>query len=197
MKRILAAAVGLSGILAACGSAGVAPDGTVARVVGISTEFKVQGSAPVRYVGCDNNTTTDPARKTSTQVVVTFAVGGTISKVDVALVGTQSSQYNESQTLTADALAKNADGNYQAIFDFKSATGDFLPASIIVTPKPPTVRTPQDVTVNGADKVGAFYADLKVYTSSGDIIPITSKNLTNIEVYRQCTLASTAQPLSQ
>ncbi|MXV20161.1 hypothetical protein [Deinococcus xianganensis] len=194
MKNLMLGAVGLTGILASCGSYGSAPDGSGnARVVGISTEYTLQGSSPAQYVGCDNiSNPTDPARATSTQVVVKFATGGSVTQVDVTLKGTRDSNYDETQQFTVNDLSKDSDGNYQAVFDFKSATNDFLPASIIVEPKDP-VRTPRDVTASNL--AGSFYANLKVYTSTGSAFNITS--IDRVNVYRNCTLAGTAQPLSR
>lgn len=201
MKKLMLAAAGLTGILASCGSYGSAPDGSGnARVVGVSTEYTLQGSSPAQYVGCDAVTNaTDPNRATSTQVVVTFAAAGSISSVDVSLKGTTDSAYDETQTFRVSELGKDSSGNYQAIFDFKSASGDFLPASIIVNPTPPAIRAPRPVTATAA--VGSFYADLRVNTTTGSSFTITSANLGSgtgkINVYRSCTLSGTAQPLNR
>ncbi|GGM30295.1 hypothetical protein GCM10008956_02910 [Deinococcus arenae] len=150
MKKLMLAAVGLTGLLAGCGSFGGAPDGSGnARVVGISTEYQLAGTG--QFVGCDAVTNpTDITRATSTQVVVTFAAAGSISTVDVALKGTSSSQYDESQSFNVSQLGRDASGNYQVVFDFKSASGDFLPASIIVNPTPPAIRSPRSVTATDA-----------------------------------------------
>lgn len=199
MKKLMLAAVGLTGLLAGCGSFGGAPDGSGnARVVGISTEYQLAGTG--QSVGCDAVTNpTDITRATSTQVVVTFAAAGSISTVDVALKGTTSSQYDESQSFNVSQLGRDASGNYQVVFDFKSASGDFLPASIIVNPTPPAIRSPRSVTAT--DAVGAFYADLRVNTTTGSSFTITSANLGSgtgkINVYRSCTLSGTAQPLTR
>lgn len=165
-------------------------------MVGITTEYTLKGSSPVQYVGCDNiSNPTDPTRATSTQVVVKFATAGSVTKVDVTLKGTTSSTYNENKTFTVSQLSKDSSGNYQAVFDFQSASGDFLPASIIVNPTPPAIRTPRDVTASNL--AGSFYADLKVYTDTGSSFTISSFNLSKVNVYRNCTLAGTAQPLTK
>ncbi|UBV41541.1 hypothetical protein LAJ19_07650 [Deinococcus taeanensis] len=202
MKQMLLVATGALGLLTSCGSFGAAPDGSAnARVSGVSTEYTLSGTSPAQYVGCDVITNpTDTTRATSTQVVVTFAAAGSISKVDVTLRGTTSSQYDETQTIQGSGLVRDANGDYKAVFDFRSATGDYLPASIVVSPTPPAIRTVKPVTVNTTDRVGSFYADLKVYTTTGAAFTITSKNLGstgNIAVYRNCTLANTAQPLNR
>ncbi|MDR6216591.1 hypothetical protein [Deinococcus soli (ex Cha et al. 2016)] len=196
MKKLMLAAAGLTGILASCGSYGSAPDGSGnARVVDITTEYTLQGSSPAQYVGCDAvSNPTDPSRATSTQVVVKFATGGSVTQVDVTLKGTTNSDYDETQTFTVGDLSKDSSGNYQAVFDFKSATNDFLPASIIVEPNDP-VRTPRAVTASNL--AGSFYADLKVYTSTGSSFMISSVNLSKVNVYRNCTLTGTAQPLTK
>ncbi|MFT2718618.1 hypothetical protein ACMT4L_01325 [Deinococcus sp. A31D244] len=197
MKKLMLAAVGLTGILASCGSFGVAPDGTNAVMGKVTTEYKVAGTDPVRFVGCDRITNPTDGRATATQVVVNFTAVGNLSKVDVSIVGASGAK--KTQTIQAVDLKKKSDNDYQAIFEFQSATNDLIPASIIVTPKP-QVREPRNITVNAADKVGSFHAEILVYTTGGDTFPITSKNLLkdgNIDVYSKCTLASTAQPLSQ
>ncbi|GAA5435853.1 hypothetical protein [Deinococcus aquaticus] len=193
MKRILAAAVGLSGILAACGSAGVAPDGSGSgRVIGVSTEYATDGQ--MAFVGCDEITNPSTvSRARSTQVIVKFATGGTITSVKVAVKGDKTNVYNQEVTLQASDLKKDSNGDYKAIFDFNSATGKFLPNSIVVSPNELPVKK-----VNASDRVeGGFYADLTINTSTGSSFTITSKNLGLTPVYRKCTLASTAQPLSQ
>lgn len=193
MKRILAAAVGLSGILAACGSAGVAPDGSGSgRVIGVSTEYATDGQ--MAFVGCDEITNPSTAsRARSTQVIVKFATAGEITDVTVTVKGLNTNQYDQTQSLGQPT--KDADGNYKAIFDFNSATGQLLPNSIVVSPKELPVKK---VNVNTSTKVdGGFYADLTLKTATGSSFTITSKNLGVTPVYRQCTLASTAQPLSQ
>lgn len=193
MKRILAAAVGLSGILAACGSAGVAPDGSGSgRVIGVSTEYATDGQ--MAFVGCDEITNPSTvSRARSTQVIVKFATGGTITSVKVAVKGDKTNVYNQEVTLQASDLKKDSNGDYKAIFDFNSATGKFLPNSIVVSPNELPVKK-----VNASDRVeGGFYADLTINTSTGSSFTITSKNLGLTPVYRKCTLASTALPLSQ
>ncbi|MCD0156888.1 MULTISPECIES: hypothetical protein [unclassified Deinococcus] len=193
MKRILAAAVGLSGILAACGSAGIAPDGSGSgRVIGVSTEYATDGQ--MAFVGCDEITNPSTvSRARSTQVIVKFATGGTITSVKVAVKGDKTNVYNQEVTLQASDLKKDSNGDYKAIFDFNSATGKFLPNSIVVSPNELPVKK-----VNASDRVeGGFYADLTINTSTGSSFTITSKNLGLTPVYRKCTLASTAQPLSQ
>ncbi|MFN4252391.1 hypothetical protein [Deinococcus sp.] len=193
MKRILAAAVGLSGILAACGSAGIAPDGSGSgRVIGVSTEYATDGQ--MAFVGCDEITNPSTvSRARSTQVIVKFATGGTITSVKVAVKGDKTNVYNQEVTLQASDLKKDSNGDYKAIFDFNSATGKFLPNSIVVSPNELPVKK-----VNASDRVeGGFYADLTINTSTGSSFTITSKNLGLTPVYRKCTLTSTAQPLSQ
>lgn len=191
------AAGGLTGLLAGCGSFGGAPDGTNAVMRSVTTEYKVAGSNPTKYVGCDRITNPTDGRATNTQVVVTFSAAGNLSTVDVSLVGVRTGQ-TKTQTIAASDLRKNSAGDYQAIFDFQSATNDLLPASIIVNP---TLRSPRDVTVNDANNVGQFYANLTVSTTSGSTFTITSKNLGpyigNISVYSSCTLSGTAQPLTR
>ncbi|GGR65508.1 hypothetical protein GCM10008959_29740 [Deinococcus seoulensis] len=193
MKKLMFAAVGLTGILAACGSAGVAPDGSgSARVIGVTTEYAIDGQTA--FVGCDEITNpTTATRARSTQVIVKFATAGEITDVTVKVRGLNSSQYDQTQSIGKPT--KDADGNYKAIFDFNSATGQLLPNSIVVSPKELPVKK---VNVNTGDKVpGGFYADLTLKTSTGSSFTITSKNLGVTPVYRKCTLANTAQPLSQ
>lgn len=196
MKKLMLAAAGLTGILASCGSYGSAPDGTNAVMRSVTTEYRVAGTNPPLYVGCDRITNPTDDRATNTQVVVNFTAVGNVAKVDVSLVGMSGAR--ASQTIQARDLVSAGKNEYRALFEFKSATNDLIPASIIVNP---TLRTPRDVTVNSGDRVGRFHAEVLVYTTAGDTFPITSKNLGsagNIDVYSQCTLSGgTAQPLSR
>ncbi|PIG96990.1 hypothetical protein AMD26_014935 [Deinococcus sp. UR1] len=145
-------------------------------------------------MGCDEITNPSTvSRARSTQVIVKFATGGTITSVKVAVKGDKTNVYNQEVTLQASDLKKDSNGDYKAIFDFNSATGKFLPNSIVVSPNELPVKK-----VNASDRVeGGFYADLTINTSTGSSFTITSKNLGLTPVYRKCTLASTAQPLSQ
>lgn len=190
MKKLMLAAVGLTGILASCGSFGTAPDGSgSARVVGISTEYTQAGVSPTKYVGCDQVFDGAVLTSNKTQVVVRFAAAGTITKVDVMLKGTTNNDFDVSQTITANSFSKDANGDYVVVFDFDAANGNYLPAGIIVNPNDP-IRTPQQVGTS--DPQGSFYADLKVYTSTGASFTITSANLGSntgkINVYRTCSL---------
>lgn len=163
----------------------------------VTTEYKFAGTDPVRFVGCDRITNPTDGRATDTQVVVNFTAVGNLSKVDVSIVGASGAK--KTQTIQAVDLKRKSDNDYQAIFEFQSATNDLIPASIIVKPKP-EVRDPRNVTVDGRDRVGSFHAEILVHTTGGDTFPITSQYLGrdgNIDVYSKCTLTSTAQPLSQ
>ncbi|WP_189071469.1 hypothetical protein [Deinococcus sedimenti] len=195
MKKLMLAAVGLTGFLASCGSSGVAPDGSgSARVVEVRTEYTVQGSSPARYVGCDlvKNATSESS---VTQVVVKFAAAGSIQNVQVTLRGVTSAANNDAVTIPSSQLTKDQDGNYSAVFDFDSSSGKVLPASIVVTPTQPAIRPVKTVTVNAADRVGAFYADLLVKTDTSSIA-ISSRGLGTVDVYSSC-YSATAQPLSR
>lgn len=195
MKKMMLAAVGLTGLLASCGTSGVAPDGSgSARVVDVKTEYAVQGSSPARYVGCDMvNSGTNMS--TTTQVVVRFAAAGSVQSVQVTLRGETNTSASDSVTINAANLTKDSEGYYVAVFDFDSAQGNVLPASIIVTPTQPTIRPVKAVSVNTADRVGAFYADLLVKTSTSSIA-ISSRGLGTTDVYSTC-YGATAQPLSR
>ncbi|MBZ9712115.1 hypothetical protein [Deinococcus multiflagellatus] len=201
MKRLALIALGSMTTLAACGSAGIAPDGSGSGVIrAVKTEYATSlGTAgqPARHVGCDQITNpTTNTTSTATQVVVEFEAAGEIQSIRVELKGGTDSQYDSFfvQDIPAGQLKTRPDGSYLAIFNANSATGRFLPSSIVVEPKPEE-RNTKLVTTTGA-AVGNFYADLTIRTKTSSF-PLTSKNVARIPVYRQCTLASTAQPLSQ
>lgn len=201
MKRLALIALGSMTTLAACGSFGAAPDGSGSgRIVSVKTEYATQlatATQPGQYVGCDRITNpSDVTRATKTQVVVDFAAAGDIDSVRVELRGDRTNEYDRFfvTDVPAGQLKKRSDGTYAVIFDANSATGQFLPNSIVVNPTELPIKR---VTVNEADRVaGGFYADLTIRTKTS-VFTLTSRNLGLTPVYRQCTLASTAQPLSQ
>ncbi|GGM06033.1 hypothetical protein [Deinococcus aerophilus] len=202
MKKLMFAAIGMTGILASCGSSGSAPDGSgSARIVDLRTEYATSLTPTAQYAGCDVITNpSDPSRKYSTQVVVEFAAAGSINSVDVRLKGTNTNTYdnNFNKNVPASSLKKLANGNYRVTFDANSATGAFLPNNlnsqgIEVTP---VDQDPLPVkAVTGQNKVdGGFYTELTVNTDTASFT-INSRFLRVIPVYRSCTL-QTANPLS-
>ncbi|PNY82718.1 hypothetical protein CVO96_16375 [Deinococcus koreensis] len=191
MKNLMIGMIGLSGILAACGSSGVAPDGSAsARIVDLTTEYTTGAG---QYVGCDNVSNASAGRSASTQVKIEFAAAGTIQSVDLSLYSNTSAQEdpNFKENVPASKLQKLENGNYVFYFDANSSTGKLLPTSIVVSPAVQKVKT---VTV--ANKVGnGFYTNLKINTSTSSF-DIDSRYLRVIPVYSNCTVQNTAQPLS-
>ena len=180
MKRILAAAVGLSGILAACGSAGVAPDGSGSgRIEQMRTEYKLGNT----FVACDN-ISGNGTRNTQTNVAVRFVLSGAIDNVDVSLKGATTSQYdtNFKKNFKKSELEAVDANTYRAVFNANSATGPLLPQSIIISPVPVKVKN-----VTATNKVGEFYAALTVNTGTSSY-SFDGNNFFRVPVYSNCTV---------
>ncbi|CAM3636539.1 Lipoprotein [Deinococcus saxicola] len=207
MKKIMMAAVGvgLAGILASCGTSGVAPDGSGSgRVVDLTTEYATSlssNTATTQYAACDNVTnSTDVTRSKSTQVVVEFVAAGSITSVDIRLIGINSGDNGKFyKNISINDLKKLSNGNYRVIFDANSATGGLLPnslnsQSIVITPVTEEPRPVKAIT--GQNKLeGGFYAELIVYTNTSQTPPFNSRNLRVIPIYTSCSLNGVAKPL--
>lgn len=181
MKKTLLGAVGLSAVLASCGT-GYAPDGSGSgSVTGVRTEYRL-GSETGRFIACDN---LDNATA-STQVSVYFNVSGFVQTVDVGLRGNTTSQYdaNYNARATGQQLAAIGNGSYRLTFDANPLTGGLLPQSIIVTPTRDKVKV-----VNASERAGSFHAALTVNTGSATY-NLSSRLLGNgnVDVYNNCTL---------
>ncbi|WP_246580378.1 hypothetical protein [Deinococcus aestuarii] len=185
MKKMLLGAVGLSALLASCGS-GTAPDGSGSgRVTAVQTEYRLN-SETGPFVACDNVNNV----VASTQVSVYFNVSGNVQTVDVGLRGNSTSQYdgNYNAQATGQQLAAVGNGSYRLTFDANPATGGFLPQSIIVSP----VRDKVKVVSATSQQAGSFHAALSVNTGSATY-SFNSRLIANgnVEVYPSCTVVRT------
>ncbi|WP_226342389.1 hypothetical protein [Deinococcus sp. AJ005] len=188
-KLMMAAAIGMTGLLASCNS-GSAPDGSAnGKINEVRTEYRLN-SANGPFIACDNVTGNATGRSRSTQVAVNFTLQGTISNVTLGLKGqdpNKNPQYdnNYTATYTGTQLAAVGNGNYKITFDANSANGAFLPQSIVVNPVAVTVKV---VTASG--KVGGFYPQLVVNTGSSSFT-INNTVLGNVDVYSNCAVTQT------
>lgn len=187
MKKILMAAmgVGLTGILASCGS-GSAPDGSAnGSIDSVRTEYRL-GSTAGAFVACDNVAGNTVGRDRSTQVAVNFTLQGNIQDITIGLKGQTSDRYdnNYRTTVTGQQLASIGNGKYRVTFDANSANGAFLPQSIVVNPVAVTVKV-----VSATGNVGGFYPQLVVNTGTSNF---TINNiLRTVQVYSNCTVTQT------
>lgn len=182
---MLLGAVGLSAVLASCGT-GIAPDGSGSgSVTQVRTEYRTR-TASGQFVACDN-VNNDVA---TTQVSVYFNVSGNVQTVDVGLRGNTTSQYdaNYNATATGQQLAAIGNGSYRLTFNANPATGGFLPQSIIVTPNRAKVK----IVTPTSKKAGSFHAALTVNTGTATY-SFSSRNILNgnVDVYPSCTVVST------
>lgn len=182
---MLLGAVGLSALLASCGT-GVAPDGSGSgRVSAVRTEYRV-GSVTGPFAACDNVNNA----VATTQVSVYFSVSGSVQNVNVGLYGNNSSQYdaNYNTTVTGEQLyTVDTSGNYRLTFNANPATGGFLPQSIVVTPTRAKVKI---VSVD-QQAAGSFHTRLTVNTGTATY-NFSSRNIAggNVLVYPNCTVVS-------
>lgn len=197
MKKLALAALGLSGVLAACDSAGTAPDGSASgRIVDLKTEYATTLTPVPQYIGCDNVTNpSTPSRAGATQVKVEFSAAGSIQSVDISLVSNTTAQADPNFVTTVQGkdLQKNSDGNYVVYFNANSdpVAKKLLPTSIVVSPADQKVKV-----VTPSNKVGqGFYTNLRINTGTSSFV-LTSKNLRVVPVYSSCTIQNEAQPLS-
>lgn len=178
---MLLGAVGLSALLASCGS-GVAPDlsgsGNVSKV---RTEYRLESG---EFVACDNYN----GATATTQVSVYFNVSGNVKTVDIALRGNTTSQYDENYKarFTGEQLEAVGNGSYRATFNANPLTGGLLPQAIIVNPARAKVKV---VTASGRpSNTAGFHAALNVdtgtatYAFNSRLVPGG-----NVAVYTSCT----------
>ncbi|GAA5514987.1 hypothetical protein Dcar01_03751 [Deinococcus carri] len=182
MKKMLLGAVGLSAVLASCGT-GVAPDGSGnGNVTQVRTEYRTQSG---QFVACDNVNNV----VATTQVSVYFNVSGNVQTVDVGLRGNTTSQYdaNYNARATGQQLAGVGTGSYRLTFNANPLNG-FLPQSIIVTPTQGKVK----IVTPTSQRAGAFHAELAVNTGTATY-NLSSRLLAagNVDVYPSCTVIST------
>lgn len=180
MKKVLLAAVGLSGVLASCGSVAVG-DGAIAQVTGIRTEYRLSNG---QFVGCDNVLNNGVQGIARTQVAVYFNVTGTVQSVSVGLRGNTDNRYdgNYNATFSGSEFDSIGGNSYKVSFDASPATGGFLPQAIVVNPVDRTVKL-----VTAENLVGSFYADLTIRNATDSATASTrSLGNGNIPVYTNC-----------
>jgi hypothetical protein len=186
--------LGLSMILASCGS-GIAPDGSGSlRVYDLKTEFKTQDGT---YVACDNVAQLNGSITSQTNVAVSFAVSGTLTSVDVGLRGVTTSQYdgNYKINIPAKDLASLGGNDFKTVFKADSVNGQYLPQSIraqgiIVNPAVVTIKIVSAKERLNTYGPGAFYAAVSANTSTGAVASGTTQFLTTIPVYSSCNVLS-------
>lgn len=190
--RAGAALIGLSMVLASCGS-GVAPDGSGSvRVYDLKTEYKdIQTGA---YVACDNAAFPNGSVTQTTNVAVSFALAGTLTSVDVGLRGATITDYdgNYNTNVPANQLADLGSNNFKTVFAADAKQG-FLPQnlktlSIVVNPAVVTIKN-----VNASNRVsgnGAFFATVSAHTSTGAVATGDTRYSATIPVYSQCNITS-------
>ncbi len=181
---MLLGSVGLSALLASCGT-GTAPDGSGSgRVSEVRTEYRTQNG---RFVSCDNfNNAT-----ATTQVSVYFNVRGNVQTVDVGLRGLTTSAYdsNYNAQVTGQQLAAVGNGSYRLTFTANPADG-FLPQSIVVNPVRAKVKIVEASGRAGNNLNSGFYAALSVNTGTATY-NFNSRNVSTVDTYTSCTLIST------
>ena len=192
MNKRLIGLAGLAVILAACGSAGTAPDGSASlRISDVRTEYRTQGGT---FVACDNTGLGGGTTTSKTAVATYFTAVGDVSSVDVGLRGVTSATYdaNYNATFSRDQLASLGSNDYKVVFTADPAGSGFLPQGITVNP----VNQPVYIkTVTTGDRVGAgaaFYAAVTVHTSSGQNLNTSSRYLKTVPVYTGCNVVATS-----
>ncbi len=182
---MLLGAVGLSALLASCGS-GVAPDlSGSGRVTAVRTEYRL-GNESGPFIACDNYN----GATATTQVSVYFDVAGNVQTVDLALRGNTTSEYDENYTarFTGEQLEAVGNGSYRATFNANPITGGLLPQSIVVNPARAKVKV---VTASGRpSNTAGFHAALNVDTGTATY-EFNSRLVPggNVAVYTSCTFA--------
>lgn len=179
---MLLGAVGLSALLASCGS-GVAPDlSGSGRVTAVRTEYRL-GNESGPFIACDNYN----GATATTQVSVYFDVAGNVKTVDLALRGNTTTQYDENYKarFTREQLEAVGNGSYRATFTANPLNG-LLPQSIVVGPARAKVKV---VTASGRpSNTAGFYAALSVDTGTATY-DFNSRSIPdgNVAVYTTCT----------
>lgn len=183
---MLLGAVGLSAVLASCGT-GNAPDGSGSgSVTALRTEYRTQEG---RFVSCDNYN----GALATTQVSVYFNVRGNVQTVDVGLRGRTSNTYdgNYNARFTGQQLVTvDPSGSYRATFNANPAVDGFLPQAIVVNPARAKVKIVAASGRAGNNLNSGFYAALTVNTGTSTY-NFDSRNVATVDTYTTCTLIST------
>lgn len=189
MKKIMMAAVGvgLTGMLASCGS-GSAPDGSGrGEITQVRTEYRL-GSTTGNFIACDN-ISNNPGRANLTQVAVDFNLAGNVQDITIGLKGGNGTRYDDNFTtkVNGSELPGTA-GKYRITFNADSSNADtLLPQSIIVSPAKVKVKV---VTTNANSRAGFFYPAFRVNTGSDNFTFSGVLNYTT-DVYTNCTVTQT------
>ena len=198
----LAGAVGMAAVLASCGNVGTAPDGSGSLLVtSVRTDLRNQNN---QSVACDNITYgyINPPSDTTTNVATFFTLSGSISSAQVGLRGVTNTTYdsNYNANFTGDQLKAIGGNNFKASFSANSVgvfPGDnsgYLPQSlkplgIVVNPVNKTVYIRQ-VNTDESNRLGSFYSLVTVNTTTGQSFSASTRSLTEIPVYSQCTFVN-------
>lgn len=191
MKKMMmaAAAIGLTGLLAGCGS-GSAPDGSArGEITKVRTEYRLNTTSG-KFIACDN-IANNPGRANLTQVAVDFDLAGSIQDITIGLKGGNSTKYDNNFTTTVKGSElPGTGGKYRITFNAdSSAAGTLLPQGIVVRPAPVTVKV---VTTNANSRAGFFYPAFRVNTGS-DTFTFSGILSYTTDVYTNCTVIQTTQ----
>lgn len=193
MKKVLAL-VGLSAVLASCGTIGVTPNAFV-NITGLRTEYRANTAAG-GFVACDNVAGQNVINNTQiTQVAAYFTTDGDVQQVRVQLRGDTTTENDDNYRATftrqqLDAVNSN-DGRFKAVFDADSTVG-FLPTSvrpqaIVVNPVDRKVKVVQPV----GQPAGRFYVTVGITDSEGNQATASSNNVYEVPVYATCNAIAT------
>lgn len=182
MKKLLLAAIAATGLLASCGDTASTGDAS-AKITDIKTEFRTSNGT---YVACGNLLSNNQQFVPDNQVGVYFTANGSISSVNIALVGNTSNQTNGYvATASGTQLQSLGTDRFKVIFDAK-ADGAMLPQSIVVNPVARYVKI-----VSVENYVGLFHAELTLNTPSGSATATTQYlSNGNIPIYANCYFVS-------
>ncbi|WP_161883702.1 hypothetical protein [Deinococcus alpinitundrae] len=180
--KMLLPTLGLPLLLAACGSASTGS--ATVKFNDLKTEFRDSNG---KYVACDT-TNLNPGTTEITNVAVYYTATGTISSLDIGLLGNTSNAYDSNyKTSVQGSQLQSISGNdFKTVFTADSSTG-LLPQAIVVKPNPNVAI--KNVTTSGG--AGSFYAQLTLH--SGSAVASTNSKLAtlpSIPVYTNCTVTS-------
>lgn len=186
MKKMMmaAAAIGLTGLLAGCGS-GSAPDGSgEGNIDKLRTEYRLD-TPTGKFIACDN-TANNPGRANLTQVAVDFTLSGFVQDLTISLKGGNSTRYDNNFTTTVKGSElPGTGGKYRITFNADSSAADtLLPQGIIVNPVAEKVKV---VSTNSNSRAGYFYPSFRVNTGSSTYSFSGLASFTT-DVYTNCTV---------
>lgn len=185
-KTMLVAAIGMTGVLASCGS-GSAPDGSArGEITKVRTEYRL-GSATGKFIACDN-ITNNPGRANQTQVAVNFNLAGTVQDITIGLKGGNSTRYDDNfTTLVKGTELPGTAGQYRITFNADSSdVNTLLPQSIVVSPAPVKVKV---VSTGSVSRAGFFYPAFRVNTGT-DSFTFSGALRYTTDVFTNCTVTA-------